>query len=111
VNNKTQHIGFKLVTLILVIALLLPSLVKLHHAFQDHKHEVCINNIVEHFHELDLECEFYKFKLNTQFSVSFPSVEFVDSINNFKEIISQYHFISTYQKLHLNLRGPPVLMT
>ena len=110
-SNLSQHICFRLLTITLVIALLLPSAVKLHHTFQNHKHDVCIDNSVNHLHELDLECEFYKFKLNTQFSVVATSLEFIIIKNNFKYNCSQYHFISDYQKLHIALRGPPVLMS
>ena len=49
----------------LILAVLLPSVIKLTHSFNHSKHEVCDNDNEQqtHFHETDLDCDFYKFKL------------------------------------------------
>lgn len=105
-----EHIIFKAITLTLVFVLIVPSFVKLAHAFENHKHEVCEVPQKLHFHDFELDCEFYKFKLNTQFY-------FTDalSVSEYQEqpvqhIFSQYHFLSDYQKLPFSLRGPPCLV-
>ncbi len=70
-NIKTVMASvFRVLAIMLVLTVLLPSVLKLTHAFTHHKHEVCDtdNKHETHFHESDLNCDFYKFKLTkTQF--------------------------------------------
>ncbi len=112
-SKKTiiKHI-FKVLSLILILAVLLPSAVKLSHVFAHHKHEVCKNdnNDKTHFHELDVDCEFYKFKLTQQFFFKQKALELRHTEDNFKITASQYEFISKFQKLQTSLRGPPQLI-
>jgi len=103
---------FRVIAIVLVLAVLLPSAVKLTHAFNHHTHEVCDsdNNTNTHFHESDLDCDFYKFKLtenqffvvskyekNTDFQLSRLETDDYTSFNN-------------YQQLTRFLRGPPQLV-
>ncbi|RNC87346.1 MAG: hypothetical protein ED556_07625 [Winogradskyella sp.] len=97
----------KLLSVILVFAIITPTLVKFSHGFQDHEHEVCYGESSSHLHEIDIDCEFYKFKLNTQYVDKFKKVEVLTLDNISDEINSQYNFISDYQKLQFSLRGPP----
>ena len=97
-----------LVSLTLVICLLIPSGVKLAHVFENHKHEVCTNKSSVHFHSLDLDCEFYKFKIANQLLHTFKNIELINTINNHGITESQYQFISQYQQLQFSLRGPPI---
>tara|TARA_Y100000589_G_C27015581_1_gene572657 strand:+ start:510 stop:851 length:342 start_codon:yes stop_codon:yes gene_type:complete len=103
---------YKVIALVLMLAVLLPSAVKLSHVFTHHKHEVCKNdsNDNTHFHELDVDCEFYKFKLAQQFYYKQKIVELFSTEDNFKITESQYEFISKFQKLQTSLRGPPQLI-
>ncbi len=109
-NQFKEHIIFKIIALTLVLTILVPSAVKMAHAFENHKHEVCEVPQKLHFHEFELDCEFYKFKLNQQFSFTNSVTVFYDSFEISDKIISQYHFISDYQKLSFALRGPPSLV-
>ncbi len=70
-----EHIIYKFSIVILVAALLTPSFVKLFHIFENHEHAICVNQQDTHFHKVDLDCEFYKFKLNTRFSPLQHAVE------------------------------------
>ncbi len=102
-----QHIAFKILTLTLVVTLLLPSAVKFMHIFEKHQHEVCYGESDSHFHTLDIDCEFYKFKLNVPFT--FPEnvtvlIAYIE-INTLRN--KDYSFLSDYQRLHFSLRGPP----
>ena len=108
-QTKT-HIGYKSFIIVLVIALLVPSFVKFSHIFEDHKHEVCKTPQKSHYHEFDVDCEFYKFKLNPQVTTTFDNFVVLKLEENFKSIASQYHFISDYQHLSFSLRGPPSLV-
>lgn len=106
-SSLKQHILFKCLTLILALTLLLPSAVKLSHIFEHHQHEVCYGEANAHFHSLDIDCEFYKFKLNIPFTIPENFVVFIDytPINVFST--KEYTFLSEYQRLHFTLRGPP----
>lgn len=92
-----------------MLAVLLPSAVKLSHVFTHHKHEVCKNdsNDNTHFHELDVDCEFYKFKLNTNYYSGFYTSETVILNNYNKAHTSFYLFLRTHLGDTSYLRGPP----
>ena len=105
-----EHIIFKTLTIVLVISLITPTLVKITHVFEDHKHEVCLGEQLAHLHTLDLECEFYKFKINNTFTFKVLHYNLLSIINNHKTFNSQYQFISEYQRLSFALRGPPQLV-
>ncbi|MEO5789667.1 MAG: hypothetical protein ACOH2D_08640 [Gelidibacter sp.] len=104
-----QHIAFRVLTLIIVVTLLLPSAVKLMHIFEKHQHEVCYGEADSHFHTFDIDCEFYKFKLNIPFTI--PEKD--DVLIAYNEILTvptkDYSFLSEYQRLHFSLRGPPAI--
>ena len=103
-----DHLIGKILVLTLSITLVLPLFVKLNHLFEDHKHEVCKTPFTNHFHEYEIDCEFYEFTLNTNFYSELDSFEIIKApeINN--SINSRYHFISDYQQLSFSLRGPPL---
>lgn len=104
------HIGFKISLVILLIALLVPSFVKLAHAFETHKHEICETPQKSHYHELDLDCEFYKFKLSNAFNFQ-PEDYGFSIINHIVQLDNLYK--SFYYNLQIgqrSLRGPPQLI-
>ncbi len=103
-----KHILLKSLALILVVTVLLPVTVKAMHVFENHKHDVCTEKTSDHhLHQIDLDCEFYKIKLNNSLSFSVFSYTLLEVKNNHKPILSQYQFISSYQRLGIVLRGPP----
>jgi hypothetical protein len=110
VNQFKEHIVYKFCTVILILALLTPSAVKFFHIFEDHIHEVCKNNQKTHFHEFDLDCEFYKFKLSTQFSGLLQIIDFLTVEDNYQSSLAHYQFINSYIFLDFFLRGPPQLV-
>jgi len=109
-QNIKEHIIFKTITIILVISLITPTLIKFTHVFENHKHEVCLSKQQAHLHTLDLGCEFYKFKLNNSFTFNVVNFSLHSIVNNHKVFHSQYQFISEYQSLSFALRGPPQLV-
>ena len=109
-NVLKEHIIYKISIVILVIALLTPSFVKFFHVFEDHIHEVCLDNQKTHFHEFDLDCEFYKFKLSKQFSGFQQIIDFLNVENNYQSSFSHYQFKSSYIVRDFRLRGPPQLV-
>lgn len=108
-QNIKQHIIFRSLSLLLIVLVLTPSVVKLEHAFNHshHKHEVCLGEPQAHLHTLDVDCEFHKFQLNTVFSLPENNFELLEIQDNHQVINSQYFFISEFQSLHFSLRGPP----
>lgn len=106
-ENKT-HIILRISTLLIVMAIIAPTIVKFAHGLENHEHEICYGESTSHLHEIDMDCEFYKFKLNTSyFQISKP-IESLDFNTTNEALKSQYHFISDYQQLQTALRGPPV---
>lgn len=104
----STHNIFKVIALTLVIAIITPALVKFSHGFQNHEHEICYGEFSSHLHEIDIDCEFYKFKLNNQFVFNPKPFNLIEIEHVATDIVSQYNFISDYQRLQVSLRGPPI---
>ena len=102
-----EHIVSKVLVFVLSITLIVPLFVKSYHLFEDHKHEVCETPFTNHFHEFEIDCEFYDFILKTNFYESLASIDILEVDELYKPIFSLYHFISDYQQLQFSLRGPP----
>lgn len=103
---KTHKI-FLSIAWILCFSLLLPSGFKLLHAFEDHKHEVCEFPQSSHYHELDLDCEFYKFNQTNQIHIG-NNYE----INHYfivanQPVASFYFHLKSHRCLSFSLRAPP----
>ena len=106
-SHFKHHITFQILAVIVSAVLLAPLLVKVSHLFQDHKHEVCVSPNETHFHNYEIDCDYYNFTLNTNFFEVACSFEFFEFQAIKTQIVSQYQFISEYQHLHFSLRGPP----
>lgn len=109
-QNIKQHIIYRVLALLLVVAVTVPSVIKLAHVFEEHEHQICTGEKQTHIHEIDIECEFYKFKLNNSYAFNCNEVEFISVENNHKTTDSQYQFIIDFQHLPFSLRGPPQLV-
>jgi hypothetical protein len=109
-ENLKEHIAFKILAIALIITIAIPSVIKFSHVFthHKHKHEICKGERTTHLHEIDLDCEFYKFKLNNNFTLPQYSTAIFIENNQSKEVSNQYLFLSNYQRLHFSLRGPPM---
>jgi len=105
-----EHIAFKITTICLALTLLVPTYVKFAHLFSDHKHDICLGEQSTHMHELNIDCDFYKFKLSTDYTFTCHNYTIFKPKKQSLEIASQYEFISEYQRLQTALRGPPFLI-
>ena len=98
----------KVVCILLPLLILLPTIVKLNHVFETHKHEVCKGKSNSHLHALDLDCEFYKFKLNKTY---YSHLTYFELANN-KILTQKIEYVNTVNSnnTHLTyfLRGPPI---
>ena len=106
---KTHTLG-KLAAITLVLVLVLPISVKFFHIFENHLHEVCTSKDAKHIHQLEKDCEFYKFQLNNYYPLTHTEYQLVSLPETSIKPIGQYQFLSDYQKLHFALRGPPQLI-
>ncbi|MFV0541571.1 MAG: hypothetical protein ACK5MZ_10120 [Aestuariibaculum sp.] len=104
-----QHILFKLLSILLVFALLLPIAAKFAHIFANHEHDICKGEVHTHLHELNVECDIYKYKLTTNYTPTFFCYNLYAPLEYTGAIMSQYQFLSEFQRLQTSLRGPPVL--
>lgn len=95
-------------SVLLIVAILAPMVVKLSHALFEHQEQLCQELSSVHMHEIELDCDFQKFHLSSFDYPSFTKVNVPLQILSKKEIINYYSFISKYQKLHFVLRGPPI---
>jgi len=95
---------------IIALALLLPSVIKFSHIFEQHEHVVCLGENQSHLHEIDLDCEFFKFKLNNNFLLDIDVIE-LTSVVVPQNLSQQYYtFIKGHQQSTAYLRGPPSLV-
>jgi len=91
--------------------LLVPSVVKFSHALTNHEHEVCTDKYqAHHFHNIDVDCEFYKFKLSNGLYTELEGYSLTNSTLNYKPTLSYHKFLKSHQHSKTYLRGPPSLM-
>ncbi len=91
------------------LAVLAPMATKAMHVFEHHEHEVCEVTGDTHFHNLDLDCEFYKFKISNTFYSSFVYKPDYTK-QEFSNVTTLYYlYIWSHEKSTSNLRGPPTL--
>lgn len=106
-NKNKLHTGFRICALVLAMAVLSPIGVKLVHSLNHHEHEVCEGYTETHFHSLDLDCEFYKFKLSKELNINvYNYLSAVNTVNSY--LVETLHFLPyTHQHLSFSLRAPP----
>ncbi|MBU2928905.1 hypothetical protein [Winogradskyella psychrotolerans] len=102
---------FKTLAFLLVLAVLLPSAVKLSHVFTHHTHKVCENDqsLDTHFHEADVECNFYKFKLTNNLFLVINNYELASTKTAVTQLPSYYTSLKNYHYLISFVRGPPAV--
>lgn len=96
-------------SIVLVIAIATPSIVKLHHAVKEHLENTCTSQGTLHFHEAELDCAFHKFHLNSHFYPEFTSFILYPPKDVFTTTYSTYTFLSEFQRFHFALKAPPCL--
>lgn len=95
------------VSLLLVLLMLTPSIVKLVHAIDEHEHFEC-NAIGQlHVHEVEFDCDFEKFNLSPQIYPDLVLTPGFLVLDQYKIRSQHYTFLSKFQTLHFSLRGPP----
>ncbi|WP_299104644.1 hypothetical protein [uncultured Tenacibaculum sp.] len=73
----------KYIALLSIFVLLIPSVIQIAHAFEEHEHIVCTSKYDQHFHQDDADCAEMHYQLkvfNHTFSTDYDLV----SLDNFK---------------------------
>lgn len=109
-KERILNITKSIVGLCLVASILMPTLVKFSHAFNHHEHEVCAGDYNTHFHALDLDCEFFKFKINKPFSFTTQTLELTSFTKIKKEVSEYYSYHYQSNIVYYSKRGPPSLI-
>ncbi len=110
-HKLKKHIFFRCFSFILGLSILVPTVQKFVHIFEHHEHDFCTNETQQtHLHESSTDCEFHKFKLNTNYNIALAEYSLFVPTTLYLEITSQYFFISKYQRLQTALRGPPAFI-
>lgn len=99
-----------IVSLLMVAFIMMPSLVKLSHALNEHKHFECKTVGKLHIHKLEMGCDFQKFNLSPQIFKPLTVVLGLFTVDGIKKQFSPYSFLNKYQKLNFTLRGPPLAL-
>jgi len=110
VKDFKQHIIFRIATLFVIACLLTPIVVKSAHIFSDHEHEVCVGKNQSHFHEIDMDCEFFKYKINHNLYFTFINYELKIDFKSQTTETEYYAYLKGHQQLTSFLRGPPSLL-
>ncbi|WP_157208044.1 hypothetical protein [Mariniflexile maritimum] len=105
-----EHIFYKILALVLAMVLLVPTAVKFSHIFAHHKHDICKGEKTTHLHEINPDCDFYKFKLAQVYTFTLFNFELFSVKENHTATVSKYQFLSEFQQLQTLLRGPPHLV-
>lgn len=89
----------------LSVALLFPLVVSLSHVYS---HELQVNTESDfHFHKTTLNCEICQFHYTSFTDFQLNNFNFRQALPAGKNYFSQYEFLSGYQQLAFELRGPP----
>ena len=105
-----NHIVLNVFAILLTVSIAVPSIVKFTHIFEDHKHEVCTNYNTTHFHEFDVDCEFYKFKIPIQTisDINISNTLEFDIITS--KVYNHYTLLPSLEFNSFKLRGPPAVL-
>jgi len=96
-------------SLLMAVAILAPSIIKLGHALYEHsQEEQCIAYGTNHIHDANLDCDFHDFTLANKvlFNSSFTYVQV--KISEIRYTTSIYQYIYKPKEVSFRaLRGPP----
>ncbi|GGD12230.1 hypothetical protein GCM10011368_12790 [Hyunsoonleella pacifica] len=109
VNRK--HIAFRIISTLIVVTLLFPTIIKLVHTLEEHhEHTFCEKRDSANLHECEIDCPIFKYNLQQYYIKSSNyNVDFCFS-DNFEIPSLGYHFFNNYRVLSFSLRGPPALV-
>lgn len=89
-------------------ALLLPSVISISHMFAHDEILVCDNYSDTHLHKKNIDCELCELHSTPFLSFDIENFNLLQPLVVNKKFLNSYLFLSDYQKLSFELRGPPV---
>ena len=105
--NHKKRLGLNISALMLIVALMLPSVVKLLHVCEDHEHITC-NDQSTQIHKTITKCDTCSFHLSSFSSdlIDFPELIATSIYAKIKiNFASQQYFF--FKKTNTRLRAPP----
>ena len=109
-EKTKQHIVFKIIAALVVIALLIPTTIKLFHSFEHHKHTSCENRDIANFHKCEMDCPFFKYNFQQYDLKSENYKARLYTLNNLNISPLKDYFFYNHLVLPFSLRGPPTLV-
>jgi len=106
-NKIPLNIFQKYSLLFMVVALLFPSAVSISHIYAHERQEVCHNYFDTHLHKKNVDCELCKFHPTPVIAFDLFHFNLNQAIPANKKFFNHYQFLSDFQKLSFELRGPP----
>jgi hypothetical protein len=106
VVNQQKNISFSIISLVLIIFLALPTVIKLIHA-SDHLIVDCNSTIESHIHAKELDCDFNKFNLSNHFYVPLFKTQLLAAVLIRNEFSHNYIFTPETDTPLFSLRAPP----
>lgn len=105
------HIVFKISSFVLMLSLFVPSVVSFIHDIQhEHTYLMCDNSGETHLHNEAEECNFFIFKLNTEYHSINTGHSIAMLVFPTERIYTLYSFPYNHQNLSYSLRAPPFLV-
>ena len=98
----------KYILVLCSVALLFPTFVSLAHISAHQNEKPCANLSDTHFHEKSFDCELCDFRLTNLNTFTTADYTFFLPKKPAVQFFNYYQFLSDYQKLSFELRGPPV---
>lgn len=104
---KPDHkISHSLISLVLLVFLTVPTVLKLAHA-SHHITVECDSSIESHFHEIEFSCDFDNFNFSHDFYTSEIVLNFVAVFYATRIITINYDYTPKLENLLFSLRAPP----
>ena len=91
----------------MAVALLFPSAVSISHIYAHKNEVVCTDYFDTHLHKKNIECELCKFHPTPVIVLDLFNFNLYQAYSINKKNLNHYQFLSDYQKLSFELRGPP----
>jgi len=91
----------------MVVALLFPSAVSISHIYAHEKEVVCTDYFDTHLHKKNIECHLCDLRTTPIITFDLFNFNLYQPLSVDKKFYNHYQFLSDFQKLSFELRGPP----
>lgn len=105
--NQQQKISFSIISLVLIVFLVLPTVIQLLHA-SNHLVTNCDNTLESHIHAKELDCDFDKFNFSHYYYISLYNTQLVAAVFIRNDFSHTYIFIPESDTRLFSLRAPPL---